>query len=384
MQTRTEKDDQMTTTKQRRSWGKIQRMRSGRFQAGYTGPDLARHHAPTCFTSKMDAEYWLASERRLIERGEWTAPELRNAANKQRGQLFSEYANNWLAQRSLKPRTRHLYEGLITGPLGKLSKTPLALISPETVRQWHVGLGTTTPTRNAHAYALLRTILGTAVTDGLVASNPCSIRGASTTHAKRQAEILTPDQIGKLALAVPRDLKALILIGGWCGLRFGELIGLRRCDISADASVITVALGVTHSRRQCFVSTPKTGKVRTVITPPHIRQDILDHLAHLVDIAPDSLLFRAPKTACRHVNEKTLRRRFEEALTSIGVDRHVVLHSLRHSAGTATAAAGATLRETMDRLGHNTIAASLRYQHSASGRDAEIADQLSRLAQTTG
>jgi integrase len=132
------------------------------------------------------------------------------------------------------------------------------------------------------------------------------------------------------------------------------------------------------------VSTPKTGKVRTVITPPHIRQDILDHLAYLVDIAPDSLLFRAPKTPCGHVNEKTLRRRFEEALTSIGVDRHVVLHSLRHSAGTAAAAAGATLREGMDRLGHSTIAASLRYQHSASGRDAEIAAALSKLAQPTG
>jgi hypothetical protein len=34
----------------------------------------------------------------------------------------------------------------------------------------------------------------------------------------------------------------------------------------------------------------------------------------------------------------------------------------------------------MNHLGHSTVAASLRYQHLASGRDVEIANQLSALA----
>ncbi len=36
--------------------------------------------------------------------------------------------------------------------------------------------------------------------------------------------------------------------------------------------------------------------------------------------------------------------------------------------------------ETMNHLGHSTITASLRYQHVVSGRDVEIANQLSALA----
>jgi hypothetical protein len=36
----------------------------------------------------------------------------------------------------------------------------------------------------------------------------------------------------------------------------------------------------------------------------------------------------------------------------------------------------------MGRLGHSTPGAALRYQHSAKGRDAEIAAALSKLAQT--
>ena len=35
----------------------------------------------------------------------------------------------------------------------------------------------------------------------------------------------------------------------------------------------------------------------------------------------------------------------------------------------------------MNRLGHSTPAASLRYQHLAEGRDKEIAARLSALAQ---
>jgi hypothetical protein len=160
----------------RRSWGKILAMRSGRLQAGYTGPDLARHYAPATFTSKMDAEHWLADERRLIERGEWTPPKLRAAANHNRGKQFHAYATEWLAQRNLKPRTKQGYSELIEGPLAKLGKVPLALITPERVRTWHTGLGTKTPTKNSHAYGLLHAVLNTALADGLITSNPAMIR----------------------------------------------------------------------------------------------------------------------------------------------------------------------------------------------------------------
>jgi len=34
----------------------------------------------------------------------------------------------------------------------------------------------------------------------------------------------------------------------------------------------------------------------------------------------------------------------------------------------------------MGRLGHNSVGASLRYQHAVSDRDVEIANQLSELA----
>ena len=54
-------------------------------------------------------------------------------------------------------------------------------------------------------------------------------------------------------------------------------------------------------------------------------------------------------------------------------------HDLRRFAGSKKAQV-ATLTENMARLGHKTVKASLLYQHSQLGRDAEIASDLSKHA----
>jgi integrase len=66
------------------------------------------------------------------------------------------------------------------------------------------------------------------------------------------------------------------------------------------------------------------------------------------------------------------------ALKSVGREG-VRIHDLRHFSGTQVARVG-NLVETMNHLGHSTVSASLRYQHMVSGRDVEIANQLSALA----
>jgi hypothetical protein len=69
----------------RREWGYVRKQgtKSGRYQASYIGPDLRRHFAPVTFSSKMNAESWLAKEKDLIEKATynedyvWQPPETR-------------------------------------------------------------------------------------------------------------------------------------------------------------------------------------------------------------------------------------------------------------------------------------------------------------------
>lgn len=58
----------------------------------------------------------------------------------------------------------------------------------------------------------------------------------------------------------------------------------------------------------------------------------------------------------------------------------MTFHALRHFAGTMYAQAGATLRENQAFLGHSTVAAAMRYQQVAAGRQDEIADVIARRA----
>lgn len=95
------------------------------------------------------------------------------------------YAGIWVEDRNVKPRTRSMYRDLlrlhITRTLGRL---PLKNVTPETVRVWFAALGTERVRRNSHAYGLLHAVRATAVSDGLLAVNPCNLSGVMNPPRK--------------------------------------------------------------------------------------------------------------------------------------------------------------------------------------------------------
>jgi len=195
---------------------------------------------------------------------------------------------------------------------------------------------------------------------------------------KRDPVILEVPEIAALADAIqPPRLKALVLLSAWCGVRWGEVSELRRKDVGDDCQVLYVGRGVTRRDGVYRVDTPKSGKGRTVVIPPHIRVELRTHLATHVDEGAESLLFPAAKGG--HMNDRVFSREyFAKALKAIGREG-IRVHDLRHFAGTQTARVG-NLVETMGRLGHSTVKASLIYQQVVSGRDAAVAEALSALA----
>jgi integrase len=368
----------------RRRWGKLRRLPSGRWQASYVGPDLLRHTAKATFTAKIDAEGWLSDERRLVELHAWTPPAQRAAERIAGAVTVAEYGAAWIEQRNLKPRTRIGYESTLARhiagtPLGRL---PLRSVTGAAVRSWYASLGDAKPTARAHAYQLLHAILATAVTDELLPSNPAHIRRAMAAPTRRQPVILDAAEVAALARAVRGELAALVLLAAWCGPRWGEIIEIRRRDLGPGCSNLTITRGVTHRGGVCRIDTPKSGRGRAVVVPPHIRDALAEHLTRYVRKTPDALLFAPARGGC-HLNDRVFRARYNDALDAIGRDGKVLprptIHDLRHFAGTQAARVG-NLRETMDRLGHSTVKASLRYQSIAAGRDAEVAEALSKLA----
>ena len=106
---------------------------------------------------------------------------------------------------------------------------------------------------------------------------------------------------------------------------------------------------------------------------------IEEHLAKYVDRGRDSLVFAAEGGG--HLQPSTLYRHWYRARDKAGRP-DLRWHDLRHSGAVLAAATGASLAELMERLGHSSPQAALRYQHVARGRSREIAALLSKLAAT--
>ena len=301
----------MAAKRGKRSFGHIRKLESGRFQASFVGPDFRRYNGPKPFDSKTYAEGWLAKERELIQRSSWTgerwlSPTERRARVKVKGQTVESYAQQWITQRNLKPRTRLLYLDLlerhITPALGAIG---IGNLSADDVNRWYAKTLIDRPTARAHAYSLLHAICASAVEQELIARNPCQIRGAMTSNRKREPVLLSVSELAAVADAINPRFKMFVLLSAWAALRFGEITELRVRDVGEDCSTITVSRAVTH-RKGCRIDTPKNSKTRTIILPPHIRSDLKHHLDTHVAKDVDALLFSSARGAC-HLSQNVFR-----------------------------------------------------------------------------
>lgn len=371
-------ESKRTPKRQRRAtWGQREQLPSGRWRARYKGPDGQTYAAAETFDNKGQADAWLAQRHSEITRDEWQ-PTRRKADRV----LFAGYADAWLRDRELKPRTVEHYRRLIDRFIAPtFASTPVERLTPAAVRAWYAELDASTPTQRAHAYALLKAICKTAVDDDLLTANPCRVRGAGQTKRASKTTPATPAELAALIDAMPQRYKAMTALAGWCGLRFGELIELRRKDVDLLKAVVHVHRAAALVEGVYVIGTPKSDAgVRPVAIPPHVLPVIRKHLSDMGVTGRDALLFPAASDPRKHLRPATLTTVFYPAREKISRP-DLRFHDLRHTAGSNATAVGANLAEVMALLGHSTPAAAMRYQHVTRGRPAAIADALSKLAE---
>ena len=177
-----------------------------------------------------------------------------------------------------------------------------------------------TPVTAAKAYRLLKSIMATAVDDGLIRRNPCRIKGASVEKSPERP-LLTISQVYALADAIDPRYRALILLACFCGLRWGELAGLQRADIDCDRRTVRIARQLCEvAGRQPFLAPPKSdaGK-RTVSMPSLIVADVSSHLDAFTQPEAEALVFTSPHgMPLRHANFR--RRVWYPALAATGLE----------------------------------------------------------------
>jgi len=171
------------------------------------------------------------------------------------------------------------------------------------VRTWRVTLAENgrSEIRIVKAYKLLRAILNTTADDGRIKRNPCRIKGADQEYSPERPVASVP-QVYALADQMPPRFRVFVLAAAFTGLRWGELIALRRCDVDTDEQTIRVPrrLAQLNSRQMVAGPTKSEAGFRTVALPELIVDDVCDHLTRFAKLGDSALIFVAtPATTWR-------------------------------------------------------------------------------------
>lgn len=388
-------------SKRREHFGQIDKQRSGRYRARYLDPtDKTRFiSAPATFETIGAARDWLTQRKAEIASGTWRDPEEVAAEKADRQVTLAKYGEQWIRTRTnsrgepLRVRTREEYERLLRGPdpekagdaggpLAELRDTIIGKITPAKVREWRAKqLATGKKTQTSKAYGLLSAIMRTAVLDKLIDENPCQIRGGAHTATGKAVVPPTDEELEVILQTIPAKYVALVLLAAVGGLRWGEATALRAQDVAVEREQDgkVTAVRVTVDKQVVWSKTGADGKAdvkatasnRTVGIFGDDAQRIAEHCRGRIGKA---LLF--PAASGEYLHGTTFHRHWSKAREAANRP-DVTFHALRHYAGTSYAQAGATVRETMARLGHSSTQAAMRYQHSGN-RDDELAARLAR------
>lgn len=224
----------------------------------------------------------------------------------------------------------------------------------------------------------LRNMLDAAVADQRLAVTP----GANVPlPAERAAEqrYLDREQVLTLADMIAPRYRALVLLGAFGGLRWGELAGLRRGPVDVLRSRVSICETATDIGGKITFGEPKTPKSRrTVPLARSIMREVEQHLGEYVGPGPDALIFTSP------TGNPLYRGTFwpsvwKPAITAAGLDGFRI-HDLRHSYVSLMVAAGANPKEVSVWAGHSSVSFTLdRYGHLYDEHGDDVADRLDQL-----
>jgi site-specific recombinase XerD len=178
--------------------------------------------------------------------------------------------------------------------------------------------------------------------------------------------VLSPDEVRCLFDSVDLPWFLMLLQTTYaCGLRLGEVIGLRVTDIDSARMVI-------HLR--CA----KGNKDRLVPLSPALLALLR---AYWRQHRPQEWLFPGRHKG-KHVNHGSVQRLFRRYLCAAGITKKASMHTLRHSYATHVLEAGCDLATLQKLLGHNQLSTTLRYTHIGQTHLHRLASPLDTLLDT--
>lgn len=307
------------------------------------------------FRTKRDAELYLAGIEVDKSRGAYIDPTKARVT-------IGEWMDIWIAARpDLRATSRSRAAGIIEKFIRpQLGRIPIGQFTRLQAQQWAAALPGS-PQTIRKMVNVLSGALQLAVDDGRLPSNPAQ-RLKLPRSTKTSKRYLSHDEVGALAIAIGkrphgRDLgyDVLLLTLAYCGLRWGELCGLRIQDLDLDHGRLIVRQTVVADKGYQRIEAPKDYEHRSIPIPDFLVEMLRKQTA---DRPASSPVFYGMRTKTYLRNHAFRKGWFDPASTEVGLDG-LTPHELRHTAASLAVSSGAHVKAVQRMLGHASAAMTL-------------------------
>lgn len=230
--------------------------------------------------------------------------------------------------------------------------------------------GTRTKIRN-----LMSAIFSHAIRYEWAARNPISpVR--SSAKRLRTPDILTSEEFRGLVAALSPRERVIVLLAGSTGLRRGELIGLRWCDIDLETRQANVTRSVW---RNVEGETKTEASRKPVPLHPVLVEELKQWRRVSLYRSDEDFIFPSiAKNGGQPISpDMVLKRHIRPALKQIGVTKRIGFHSFRHGLATMLRQRGVDIKTAQELLRHANSRITLEiYQQSVSEEKREAHDRV--------
>jgi site-specific recombinase XerD len=175
--------------------------------------------------------------------------------------------------------------------------------------------------------------------------------------------VFGPDELVRFFAAITHlKHRALLMTAYAAGLRISEVARLRTADIDSARMVIRVDRGKGQKDRYVMLSSRLLEILR----------------AYWKAARPSDFLFPGA-AADRPLTTGSVRKVCSRARRAAGLDKHVTVHTLRHSFATHLLESGTDLRTIQVLLGHHSFSTTARYVHVATASLPSTRSPFDRL-----
>lgn len=277
---------------------------------------------------------------------------------------LEEFANDWLDKHTCAPNTAAKYRSLLNAQIiPALGALRLDQITAYKVKTFLGGTDKAASTVRSIA-ALLSSLSLAAVEDERIKRSFMPARLALPRAQADERVFLDSDQVKALVDAAENRDKALIYTAAWTGLRWGELVGLRRERLDLDKGTIEVREALVDVGGTLSLSPPKTPGSRRIVRLTPLNNDLLRHHVETYPPGQKSLVFTTDRR-CPIRDDNWRKRVWKPLVGSVPtVPDNTRFHDLRHTHVALCIEAGMNLKSIQTRLGHSSIRVTGdRYAH---------------------